>query len=61
MAKRICKRYGVRHLVMELAWMEEITGTSLVYRGEKVPEPSEKELDETKGKAKETAHARLGA
>jgi 7-cyano-7-deazaguanine synthase len=56
MAKRICKRYSIRHLVMELAWMEEITGTALVYRGEKVPEPTEKELDEIKGKAKETAH-----
>jgi 7-cyano-7-deazaguanine synthase len=56
MARRICKRYGVRHLVMELAWMEEITGTSLVNRGEKVPELAEKELDEVKGKAKETAH-----
>jgi 7-cyano-7-deazaguanine synthase len=56
MAKRICKRYGARHLVMELAWMEEITGTSLVYLGKKVPEPSEKELDEIRGKAKETAH-----
>lgn len=56
MAKRICKRYGVRHLVMELAWMEEITSTALVYRGEKVPEPTEKDLDEIKGKAKETAH-----
>ncbi len=56
MARLICKRYGVRHLVMELSWLEEITGTSLVNRGEKVPELSEKELDETTGKAKETAH-----
>ncbi|MGA9141903.1 MAG: 7-cyano-7-deazaguanine synthase QueC [Methanocella sp.] len=56
MARLICKRYGVRHLVMELSWLEEITGTSLVNRGEKVPEPSEKELDETTGKARETAH-----
>jgi len=56
MARLICKRYGVRHLVLELAWMEEITHTSLVNRGEKVPEPGEKELDEIKGKAKETAH-----
>ncbi len=56
MAKRICKRYGVRHVVMELAWLEDITCTSLVNRGEKVPEPAEKDLDEIKGKAKETAH-----
>jgi 7-cyano-7-deazaguanine synthase len=56
MARLICKRYSIRHLVMELAWMEEITSTSLVNRGEKVPELAEKELDEIKGKAKETAH-----
>jgi 7-cyano-7-deazaguanine synthase len=56
MARRICKRYGVKHLVMELAWLEDVTCTSLVNRGEKVPEPAEKELDEIKGKAKETAH-----
>jgi 7-cyano-7-deazaguanine synthase len=56
MARRICKKYGVRHLVMELSWLEEITGTALVNRGEKVPEPGEKELDEVTGKARETAH-----
>jgi len=56
MARLICKRYGVRHLVMELTWMEEITQTALVYRGEKVPELAEEELDEVKGRAKETAH-----
>jgi len=56
MARLICKRYSVRHLVMELSWLEEVTGTSLVNRGEKVTELSEKELDETTGKAKETAH-----
>lgn len=56
MARLICKRYNVRHLVMELSWLEEITGTSLVNRGEKVPEPGENELDETAGKARETAH-----
>jgi 7-cyano-7-deazaguanine synthase len=56
MAKLICKRYGVKHLVMELTWLEDITGTSLVNRGEKVPELKEKELDEVTGKAKETAH-----
>ncbi|HUL62872.1 MAG TPA: 7-cyano-7-deazaguanine synthase QueC [Methanocella sp.] len=56
MARLICRKYGVRHLVMDLSWMEEITQTALVYRGEKVPEPTEAELDEVKGRAKETAH-----
>lgn len=56
-ARRICKRYGVRHEVIELPWLEDVTSTSLVYRGEEVPTLTEAELDEIKGKAKETAHA----
>lgn len=53
-ARKICERFGVRHEVVELPWLEDVTSTSLVYRGEKVPTLTEAELDE---RARETAHA----
>jgi len=53
-ARRICGRFGVRHEVIELPWLEDVTRTSLVYRGEKVPALTEAELDE---RAREAAHA----
>ncbi len=56
-ARRISERYGVRHEVIELPWLEDVTRTALVYRGERVPTPTEAELDEIAGKARETAHA----
>jgi 7-cyano-7-deazaguanine synthase len=56
-ARRICERHGVRHEVIELPWLEDVTRTALVNRGEKVPTPTEAELDEIKGRALETAHA----
>jgi len=56
-ARRICERYGVRHEVIELPWLEDVTRTSLVYRREQVPTPTEAELDEITGRARETAHA----
>ena len=56
-ARRICERHGVRHEVIELPWLEDATRTSLVYRGEEVPTPAEAELDDVRGRAKETAHA----
>ncbi len=55
-ARRICERYGVRHEVIELPWLEDVTCTALVNRGEKVPTPTEAELDE-RLKTLETAHA----
>lgn len=56
-AGRICRRFGVRHEVIEVPWMEDLTSTALVNRGEAVPTPTEAELDEIKGKALETARA----
>jgi 7-cyano-7-deazaguanine synthase len=55
-AKKICERFNVRHTVIELPWLEDVTLTSLVNRGEPVPEPEEKELDDIKGRALATAH-----
>ena len=56
-ARKICERYGVRHVVINVPWLEDVTCTALVNRGETVPTPTETELDEIKGKALETAHA----
>jgi len=56
-ARQICERFKVRHEVIELPWLEDVTRTALVDRAEAVPTPTEKELDEIKGKALETAHA----
>ena len=56
-ARKICERYGVRHVVIGVPWLEDVTCTALVNRGEAVPTPTEAELDEIKGKALETAHA----
>ena len=56
-ARRICERFSVRHVVIELPWLEDVTGTALVNRGTAVPTPTEAELDEIHGKALETAHA----
>jgi 7-cyano-7-deazaguanine synthase len=56
-ASSICERYGVRHRVIEVPWLEEVTCTALVSRGERVPTPTEAELDEAEGRAKETARA----
>jgi len=55
-ARRICERYGVRHEAIELPWLEDVTRTSLVYRGEQVPTLTEAELDR-EARARETAHA----
>lgn len=55
-AAKICRRYGVEHRVLELPWLKEITGTALVSREASVPEPTEAELDDIKGRALETAH-----
>lgn len=56
MARKICERYGIRHEVIELPWLKAVTGTALVSRQAEVPEPTEAELDEIKGRALETAH-----
>ncbi|WP_424357613.1 7-cyano-7-deazaguanine synthase QueC [Methanocella sp. MCL-LM] len=56
MARKICARYHIRHEVIELPWLKQITGTALVSRQAEVPEPTEAELDEIKGRALETAH-----
>ncbi len=56
-ARMICERFGVKHIVIEIPWLEDVTCTALVNRGETVPTPNEAELDDIKGKALETAHA----
>ena len=56
MARQICARYNIRHEVIELPWLKQITGTARVSRQAEVPEPTEAELDEIKGRALETAH-----
>jgi 7-cyano-7-deazaguanine synthase len=55
-ARKICERYGVKHEVIELPWLEDVTRTSLVYRGEQVPAVTEEELGR-EARTKETAHA----
>jgi 7-cyano-7-deazaguanine synthase len=55
-ARRICERHGVRHEAIELPWLEDVTRTALVDRGEIVPTPTEAELEE-RLKTLETAHA----
>ncbi|MCD1294108.1 7-cyano-7-deazaguanine synthase QueC [Methanocella sp. CWC-04] len=55
-AKKICGRFNVKHLDIELPWLKEITRTALVNREKAVPEPTEQELDDIKGKALSTAH-----
>lgn len=54
-ARKVCDRFNVKHKVIELPWLREITATALVSEKIKVPEPGEEELDEIKGKALETA------
>lgn len=51
-AEKLCRRYHVRHMVMDLPWLKEITNTGLV-KGE-VPEPKEHELDDV-AKCEKTA------
>ena len=56
-ARLICERFHVKHHVIEIPWLEDVTRTALVNRGETVPTPNEAELDDIQGKALETAHA----
>lgn len=56
MARRICERYGIKHIVIDLLWLKAITKTALVSREAGVPEPTEAELDDITGRALETAH-----
>lgn len=52
LAEKICRRFRVRHMVMKLPWLKEITNTGLV-RGD-IPEPRENELDDV-AKCEKTA------
>lgn len=54
-ARKVCERYGVKHIIMELPWLKQITSTALVNTGAEVPEPTVEELDDITGKALETA------
>jgi len=56
-AKRICQRFSVNHRVIELPWLREITDTSLVDREKALPQLRESELDNSTGKADESAQA----
>lgn len=56
-AKRICQRFSVKHRVIDLPWLKEITATSLVDRKKALPQLKESELDNKAGKASESAQA----
>ncbi|HMK47312.1 MAG TPA: 7-cyano-7-deazaguanine synthase QueC [Methanocella sp.] len=55
MAGKICERFNVGHHVIDLPWLKAITKTALVSRDAGVPQPTEAELDDIKGRAQETA------
>lgn len=38
-SKKICEHYGIKHQVIELPWLKEITKTALVNTKEELPEP----------------------
>ncbi|NOZ82545.1 MAG: 7-cyano-7-deazaguanine synthase QueC [Euryarchaeota archaeon] len=42
---RVCEVLGVRHRVLRLEWLAEITSTALVNSGRSLPELAEEELD----------------
>ena len=44
-AKKISEYYGLKHLVMKLSWLKDVTGTALVDRRKKIPKFSIKDLD----------------
>lgn len=45
-ARRMCRRFGIRHEVIRLPWMRRITATALVKRGAPLPRPTSPELDD---------------
>lgn len=47
--------YGIKHELIELPWLKEITKTALVCKDEKIPELSADELDGAGGKTTESA------
>ncbi len=47
--------YGIRHELIALPWLKEITKTALVCKDEKIPELSADELDGAGGKTTESA------
>jgi 7-cyano-7-deazaguanine synthase len=56
-AHAMCRRFFVRHKVIEVPWLMEVTATALVNKKKAVPRPKREELDDIKGRAAETAHA----
>lgn len=44
-ASSICKHYSIKHRVINLPWLADITSTSLVNRGESLPELDNSQLD----------------
>jgi len=56
-AQRICRRFSVKHKVIDLPWLREITATSLVDREKDLPSLKESELDNETGKAGQSAQA----
>ncbi len=43
-SKKICDHYNIVHKIIRLDWLADITTTSLVNKGESLPEPSDEEL-----------------
>lgn len=45
---RACRRFCLRHEVIQLPWLKKITSTSLVNRRSNVPQPRQSRLDDAK-------------
>lgn len=56
-AKRLAGRFGVRHRVVRLDFLGEVTTTALVDRAREIPEPGEAEIDDLVGAARRSARA----
>lgn len=54
-AAEMSSLYGIKHELIELPWLKEITKTALVCKDEKIPELSADELDGAGGKTTESA------
>jgi len=46
MAHKICKHYKIPHEVIAIPWLKKLTKTALVNRGRKIPNPTEKNLNQ---------------
>jgi 7-cyano-7-deazaguanine synthase len=44
-AKKICEKYSVKHQVITLDWLKQITSTSLVNKNKEIPQLNKGELD----------------